>query len=89
MTSEFCTIKMSVDGHNGSTHPCNNLENECALSVKQKLINYAFWFATESVDNCIDAKPIGLCLHSIPEDYLPQQKHAKLKGLGTSPITEE
>lgn len=72
MTSEFCTIKVSVDSHNGSTQPCNNLENECALSMKQKLINYGFWFAAEGVNNGIDAKLVGLYLYSIPEYYLPQ-----------------
>lgn len=72
MSSEFWTIKVSVDSHNGSTQPYNNLENECTLSMKQKLINYGFWFATEGVNNCIDAKSIGLYLHSIAEDYLPQ-----------------
>lgn len=60
MTSEFCTIKASVDSHSGITQPCNNLEKECVLSIKQKLIDYGFWFATEGVSNCIDVEPIGL-----------------------------
>lgn len=60
---------MSTDNHNGSTQPCNSLENERALSMKQKWINDGFWFATEGVNNCTDAKPSGLYLHGIPEDY--------------------
>lgn len=48
--------------------------------MKQKLINYGFWFATEGVNNCTDAKHIGPYLRSIPEEHLP----CKIKGLGDS-----
>lgn len=57
--------------------------------MKHKGIDGGFWFATERLNNCIDAKPIALYLHSIPEDSCPQQKHAKLKGLGMASITVE
>lgn len=82
MTSKSHTSKIFFDSFNDRAQTCNNLENGCALSMKQKLINDGFWFVTEDVNNCVEAKPIALYLHSIPEDcFHPQQKHAKLKEL--------